>query len=207
MATLINADTTNGLKLTSDLSGEVDIQSNGTTIATVDSTGLTMASGKVVLGGLYTATAQASTTGTSIDFTGIPSNAKRITVMLTGVSTNGTSVVQAQIGDSGGIETTGYQSAAAYGTTLATQYGTSTTGYMLTVGTGDATNVITAVMTLVNLDGNIWVESMCSYPTSSGLNISGAGTKTLTGTLDRVRVTTANGTDAFDAGSINIMYE
>ena len=48
MATIINADTTNGLKLTSDTSGEIELQSAGTTIATVDSTGLTMASGKLL---------------------------------------------------------------------------------------------------------------------------------------------------------------
>ena len=48
MATIINADTSDGLKLTSDTSGEIEFQSGGTTIATVDSTGLTMASGKLL---------------------------------------------------------------------------------------------------------------------------------------------------------------
>ena len=48
MATIINADTSNGLKLTSDTSGEIQLQSAGTTIATVDSTGLTMASSKLL---------------------------------------------------------------------------------------------------------------------------------------------------------------
>jgi len=48
MATLINADTSDGLKLTSDTSGEIQLQSGGTTIATVDSTGITMASGKLI---------------------------------------------------------------------------------------------------------------------------------------------------------------
>jgi len=48
MATIINADTSNGLKLTSDTSGIIDLQSAGTTIATVSSTGITMASGKTL---------------------------------------------------------------------------------------------------------------------------------------------------------------
>ena len=48
MSTIINADTSNGLKLTSDTSGEIQLQSAGTTIATVDSTGIAMASGKLL---------------------------------------------------------------------------------------------------------------------------------------------------------------
>ena len=48
MASLINADTTNGLKLTSDTSGEVKIQSAGADIVTVNSTGITMAAGKTI---------------------------------------------------------------------------------------------------------------------------------------------------------------
>jgi len=35
----------------------------------------------------------------------------------------------------------------------------------------------------------------------------GAGTKTISGVLDRIRLTTVNGTDTFDAGSVNILYE
>ena len=48
MATTINADTSDGLKLTADTSGEIELQSEGTTIATVSSTGLAMASGKTL---------------------------------------------------------------------------------------------------------------------------------------------------------------
>ena len=50
MATTINADTSDGLKLTADTSGTIDLQSAGTTIATVNSTGLAMASGKTITG-------------------------------------------------------------------------------------------------------------------------------------------------------------
>lgn len=52
-------------------------------------------------------TSQASTSGTAIDFTGIPSWVKRITVMFSGVSTNGTSVPQIQVG-AGSVTTSGY---------------------------------------------------------------------------------------------------
>jgi len=48
MTCKINADTSDGLKIVSDTSGEVVIQTNGTTVATASSTGITMASGKKV---------------------------------------------------------------------------------------------------------------------------------------------------------------
>lgn len=48
MASLINADTTNGLKISSDTSGEVKIQSAGSDIVTVNNTGITMAAGKTL---------------------------------------------------------------------------------------------------------------------------------------------------------------
>jgi len=56
--------------------------------------------------GITSGTAVASTSGTSIDFTGIPSWVKRITVMFDVVSTNGSAIILIQLGDSGGIETT-----------------------------------------------------------------------------------------------------
>jgi len=48
MASILNADTSNGLVLTSDTSGEIKLQSAGADIATVTSSGITMASGKTL---------------------------------------------------------------------------------------------------------------------------------------------------------------
>lgn len=148
-------------------------------------------------------TAVASTSGTSIDFTGIPSWVKRITVMFNGVSTNGTSNYLVQLGDSGGIENTGYQSVAA-DRSDDTQ---STAGFIISSGTL-ASIIIDGVMqiNLVNSASNLWAE----FGAVSGRDIrvwNFAGTKSLSATLDRVRITTVNGTDTFDAGSINILYE
>lgn len=148
-------------------------------------------------------TAQASTSGTSIDFTGIPSWVKRITVGFIDVSTNGSSPVQVQIGDSGGFETTGYTSTAfLYNSGTLT---TSTSGFILTQGIS-ASAVLRSFVTLVRISGNTWGESGIIL-SSSNAPTQSAGLKQLSDTLDRVRITTVNGTDAFDAGSINIMYE
>ena len=158
----------------------------------------TMASSVITSG-----TAVASTSGTSIDFTSIPSWVKRITVMFNGVSTSGTSLPQIQLGDSGGVEVTGYVSSAF---TSNTNNSTSTTGFLL--GGGSTAAYIRCGNAQICLMGsNLWCFSY-----SGGVAVSlggevGGGNKTTTGTLDRVRITTVNGTDTFDAGSINILYE
>jgi hypothetical protein len=150
-------------------------------------------------------TAQASTSGTSIDFTGIPSWVKRVTVMFDGVSTNGTSNFLVQLGDSGGIETTGYESVVnGYGQTT-----TSTAG--LIFWNSLASRVASGHAHLTLLSGNSWIGSCAvaawdANTANAGAMVGGAR-KTLSDTLTQVRITTVNGTDTFDAGSINILYE
>jgi hypothetical protein len=196
MATIINASTTAGLVETADTSGTLVLQSNGTTQQTIDSTGS--------YGQLKSGTAVASTSGTSIDFTGLPSWVKRITVMFKGVSTNGSSAVIVQLGISSGVETTGYSGSVdfvednAAGTTFST-------GFAIDKSLG-ASDLRTGHMTICLFGSNNWNETSVVSNTLTGL-LLGAGDKTLSGTLDRVRITTVGGTDAFDAGSINILYE
>jgi hypothetical protein len=160
-------------------------------------------SGTLIISG----TAVASTSGTSIDFTGIPSWVKRITVMYNGVSTNGISAFFIQIGTASGVETTGYNSAAGYFGGPAVNFRTTsfTTGFG--VSPDSAASVViygSAVITLLN--GNTWTMMTTTARTDNYL-FTGGGAKTLASTLDRVRITTSNGTDAYDAGTINILYE
>jgi hypothetical protein len=145
-----------------------------------------------------------STSGTAIDFTGIPAWAKRITIMFNGVSTNGTSSPMLQLGDSGGIETTGYAVTSA---TISATPGASayTTGFTIRSGSSSAALLGHFVLTL--LGSNNWVCSGNFGDTGTTTNYVVGGQKTLSDTLDRARITTVNGTDTFDAGSINIMYE
>jgi hypothetical protein len=145
-------------------------------------------------------TAVASTSGTSIDFTSLPSWIKRITVVWSGVSTNGTSNFLVQIG-AGSVQTTGYQSGDALTTTLVS----STAGMILQ--SGNASLAWSGMFTFVTVGSNTWVATHSFSRTSDGGSFNGGGTVTLSGTLDRLRVTTVNGTDTFDAGTINILYE
>ena len=143
----------------------------------------------------------ASTSGTFIDFTSIPSGVSRITVMLQGVSTSGTSALLVQIGTSSGIETTGYVSRSS--TTSAT---TSSTAGFVVIAPFSATSTSSGNVVICNITGNTFVSSGNVADSLSSVNTS-AGQKALAGVLDRVRITTVSGTDTFDAGNINIMYE
>jgi hypothetical protein len=149
-------------------------------------------------------TAVASTSGTSIDFTGIPSWVKRITVMFSGVSTSGTSDVQIQLGDAGGIETTGYSSAAMVSNAATV----STTG-LLMYGSGPIAALnYSGICTIATLGSNSWVSSGTVANDNASYNMWYFGGKKATSdTLTQIRITTVNGTDTFDAGSINILYE
>ena len=156
-----------------------------------------LAQGSVITAG----TAVASTSGTSISFTSIPSWVKRITVILNGVSTNGSSNGLIQIG-SGSFTTSGYLGAAnSQGT-----YVNYTAGFGIRLfDTSSCT--VHGYLVLTNVTGNTWVASGSMARSESSAMGNTAGSVALSGTLDRVRVTTVNGTDTFDAGNINIFYE
>jgi hypothetical protein len=121
------------------------------------------------------------------------------------VSTNGTSIPLFQLGDSGGVETTGYLSAASAIALATVATVNNTTG--IAIYSVLAANILhgAAVFTLVS--GNTWAATSSMSQSNSTVTLLSSGTKTLSSTLDRVRITTTNGTDTFDAGSINILYE
>jgi len=158
------------------------------------------------VGVINSATAK-NATGTAVDFTGIPAGTKRITVMFNGVSTSGTSSVQIKIG-SGGITSSGYVSACTY---LSSGVGTDTltTAFKLIPSAAqEAAQALVGSVVLATLGSNVWTESgVLGKTATTPATLTSAGSVTLAGVLDRVRITTVNGTDTFDAGSINILYE
>lgn len=150
-------------------------------------------------------TAVASTSGTSIDFTGIPSWVKRITVMFNGVSTSGgVSNYLIQVGSSS-VSTSGYNSRATYFSGATLGGGNSTAGIMF--GNNSVSTTTSGAITLTLIASNTWVGTGYLADSSSFATSGGGVTPALGGALDRIRVTNANGTDTFDAGSINILYE
>jgi hypothetical protein len=172
--------------------GQVPFSTDGSTFT---------ATQKIVQG-----TAVASTSGTSIDFTGIPSWVKRISVLFNGVSTSGTSAFLIQLGTASGIESTGYvgQSNIVDGSGGSSGV-SSTAGFPLFNNAASA--ALGGIATICLVSGSSWVESHTAQTGDNTRSVFGGGTKTTSTTLDRIRITTVGGTDTFDAGSINIMYE
>ena len=174
----------------------------GAVVGTTDTQTLT---NKTIQGGAITSgTAVASTSGTSIDFTSIPSWVKRITVMFDGVSLSGTDSFLIQIGDSGGLETTGYNGGGARFTVSTLGGAAFTTGFGF--NNASAATLYSGSVVLSNVTGNTWAASGTLGGSSADFASILGGSKTLSATLDRVSVT-RTGTNTFDAGSINILYE
>jgi hypothetical protein len=145
-------------------------------------------------------------TGTAVDFTGIPSWVKRVTVMFIDTSLSGSSSYLIQIG-SGSITTSGYVSRGVATGSSANVTGSSTSGFFM-VGNA-AANQLSGAVVLSLVTGNSWIATIsCGLTdgTSTFANVGG-GRVTISGALDRIRITTVNGTDTFDAGTINITYE
>jgi hypothetical protein len=193
-----------GVKLVSTSGGSVEVNPP----ATASNFTQTLVPITGTLAPLVSGTSVASTSGTAIDFTGLPSWVKRITVMFSGVSTNGASPLQVQLGDSGGVETTGYNAASAVGL-AANIFSTSavTTGFGEATGGAVVVRHGSAILSLLDSATGTW-SMMYNIGTTDFQRIFCIyGTKSLSGTLDRIRITTVNGTDTFDAGTINILYE
>jgi hypothetical protein len=207
MANIITAgnSTNGGTAISTDTSGTLNIvtgSGSGANAITIDASQNVVFSGNVS-GNIKSGTAVASTSGTSIDFTSIPSTIKRITVMFSGVSTSGTSTILIQLGTSSGFETTSYNSGAgSIGVAGASVY---TTGFPIGYNVTAAAN--SSGMAIISLIGSNTWSQMGNLIRSDGMINLSAGAKALSGTLDRVRITTVNGTDTFDAGTVNILWE
>lgn len=191
------------LVLSGDTSGSITVSAP----AVAGSTTQTLVNVSGTLAPIVSGTA-VSASGTSVDFTGIPSWVKRITVMFDSVSTNGTSIPMVQLGDSGGVETTGYAGSVVTVSTVAASALLSS-GVLFQSSTYAANFVANGAITfsLINSATNTWVFVGSIGQTTGGQLGHVAGLKPLSATLDRVRITTVNGTDTFDAGTINLLWE
>jgi hypothetical protein len=151
-------------------------------------------------GGIVAGTPQATTSGTAFDFTGLPANIRRITVILEQLSWDGGDGTLIQIGDSGGIEATGYDSD---GSTSSSNLNSST-GFVVFSNT--AAHLHDTLITLTRIDGNKWVSGHSGHRDGGNLGQYGGGRKELSGELNQVRLT-RTGTNNADSGLVNIIYE
>lgn len=204
-----------GLLHDSDTTGNLVIKTgdSATTTATFHSNLATTFAGSIYIAGdstpiqasLGAGTANTSVSGgTVIIHTGIPTWAKRVTVMYSGLSTNGANPIVVQLG-SGTFKTSGYLGAAAViegGTGYTIGFGISNSN----VADGDLNH---GFMTLNLLDSatNTWVAGGTTARSDAVEAGFTGGAVALDGVLDRIQFTTTVGTDTFDAGKTNIMWE
>ena len=160
---------------------------------------------KTIQGGALTSATAVSASGTSVDFTSIPSWVKRITVMFAEVSLNGTASIDFQVG-SGSLSTSGYEGSRTSFTSSTLATGSPAGAFSTTTGSS-ASGVINGSIVLTHVGGNIWTATGAAFLSNTTRSCIFGGSITLSGVLDLVSVRSGNGTDTFDAGTINIMYE
>lgn len=163
-----------------------------------EGTALRVVSGALSYASPLTLMAAVSASGTAVDFTSIPSWVRKVEVILNNVSLDGSDHLLVQIGDSGGIENTGY---VATGDSLSSS-SSSTSGFISQIG--NASRAFTGKFSLVHIGSNLWIASF-SGRVDTSISVYGGGSKTLTGTLDRVRVT-PTGANSFDGGTVAVLY-
>lgn len=141
---------------------------------------------------------------TAIDFDGIPTWAKQITVMFDRVSLNLGTNLLIQLGDPGGIENTGYFGGGARITSAAIAAATFSIGFGFNAVT--ANNQFSGSVIIANFNSNTWTASgNLGGITTEFVNIT-SGSKTLSGgPLDTIRIT-SDGASVFDGGTINVSY-
>ena len=160
-----------------------------------------------VSGVLVSGTAVASTSGTAINFNNvIPSWAKQITVMLSGVSVNGTAnggFVQLGTGATPTYTTTGYVGVGSQIGASTVSSGNYTAGFQI-INQGSTAATVQGLITITNLTGNTWTAFGATSENGSGRQFISSGAITLAAALTSIRISHA---DTFDAGTINIMWE
>jgi len=151
---------------------------------------------------------QATTSGSSASFTSIPSGVTMIIVSWEGLSTTGGGIDgYLQIGDSGGLETSGYLGSIARVPSGTPVVASQTNGMYFAdnwggVSTGKHGQ---AVLTLKDSSNFTWImTSMSGQDSGQNEQMMGAFSKSLSAELDRLSLFT---TGTFDAGSVALLYQ
>jgi len=153
-------------------------------------------------------TAKTTTSGTIVEFTGIPSWVKRITMIFNGVGTNGTNNLDLQIG-SGSYATSGYDTLCSY--VGGSSFSVTAFGNGFGIIVNNNSGLCYGRYTLDLVGGNKYIGSGVFHVHQIGVaqyTMQSAGSSpVLSGPIDRIRIAVIGGVNTFDSGSINIMYE
>ena len=146
-----------------------------------------------------------STGAASYSITGIPSGVKRADILLNDVDLSGADEIVIQLGDAGGIETSGYTGSCAFiaNTVVKSLWSSS---IILTTSRG-ASNNMSGIVTLILADPatNKWTISGNIGRTDSADMYVLAGDKSLSSELTQLLILD-DGASTFDGGTVNIQY-
>jgi hypothetical protein len=188
------------LVLAGDTSGSITVAAP----AVAGSNTQTLVATTGTLAPIVSGTAITLTNQTAPEFTGIPSWVKRITVMFQGVSANSTGAPLIQLGTG----STTYTTSGYLGSSSSMDAGVGTSNY--TTGFGirslGAANLLHGNIIIANVTGNVWSASGNIAFSNTAVSVITAGSVSLGATLTAVRLF-IDGTQQFDAGTINILYE
>jgi len=148
----------------------------------------------------------ATLTASGAIFTDLPPGIRRINMTLWNVSMDNTSDFAVRIGDSGGIESSGYTTwnKRFGGSSFTTAGGTGQSGFL--VGSNCAgLSAFFGHVVLTNPQDNDWVCTSWISDASDNFRWQ-IGKKGLSGELDRIQIDVWS-TDNFDGGNVNIFYE
>lgn len=212
----INAsnNTISNISLSSSVTGILPAANGGTGVSAPGASGNVLTSNGTAWvsaapaagSGIVVATAQATTSGTAKDFTSLPAGIKLFRISLNEVSTNGASSMIIQLGDSGGIEATGYLGASSQMNTAVTSSNFTTGAGMLGASAGNISHGVVE-FTLLDSTTNTWSWAGFIAQSNGAQTVTTAGSKSLSDVLTQVRFTTVGGTDSFDLGKVGLQYQ
>jgi hypothetical protein len=180
-----------GVVTAADLSSTLDLSGKTVTLSG-EATGPTVSSDLTLSGN-----------GT-VTFTGIPSWAKRITVLTYSASNQG-GTIDLRVGTSSGLITSGYSSRDAYWNNGSSAFiPTTVSGSFSFVDFTSAGNAYYRRYVLEECQSNYWTMSAHNHYSSGYVNIM-TGYVNAAGTVDRVALLCPTGN--FDDGTMRVMYE
>lgn len=151
--------------------------------------------------------AQITVTGAIVELaTDLPDWVSQVELSFSGLSSNGTSEHLVQIGPAAGIVATGYFCQSG-GFDAANQVLVNGTTGIIVKNPG-AANSSAGVLRLTRQGTLLWLATVQLTHVGAGLGSQWfcVGSISLAGALKRIRLTNANGTDQFDAGTVSMNY-
>ena len=146
-------------------------------------------------------------TGYYVDITTTSTNIVKYDILFTGVSCGGGTDWQFQLGDSGGIENSGYEVVSTYRSHNTYNKTNNRSDGFRWFGTGDSNFIMDGKFSLTRLHNNKWFGEGLLVRTEAGSTIYDmVGTKELSGALTTIHISaSSDDSEVFDGGHFKVI--